>query len=236
MIAAILEVIHIQTWARAGISALRRHWDFEIHRILRQDNQEQDSIELGTAEILFISIVWREQQGADGKNKKHSQSKKCWYHHDGIKIFCHSFSEDQRKDRRQKWSKDNKAVEKIQARKQGMDWRDCLGRGRDLAHTAEMYTSEKNWLRLGEVLQCPEVLTLATFVATPTSQYCCDFPQSPGRTEAVCTWQYETHLFRNYAHLLDFLSFGANLRVHVSENTNSNLQLFLWLWPEIRCL
>lgn len=61
MVGAILEVIHIQTWARAGISALGQHCDFEIHRILRQDNQEQDSMELGTAEILLISIVWREQ-------------------------------------------------------------------------------------------------------------------------------------------------------------------------------
>lgn len=44
--------------------------------------------------MLLITIVWKEQWGADRNSETQSQSTKCHDHHDGGNIFYHSFGEE----------------------------------------------------------------------------------------------------------------------------------------------
>lgn len=132
--------------------------------------------------------------------------------------YSHSFGEDQRKDKRWKWGRE-------EWRRAADQWGVCRVGSRDgwghcLAHPAGTYRSEKR-----EVLQCPELLTLATYVATLVSQDCAFF-QSLARTEPSATasmkqaWSEMIHIS------LTCWLLEPVLWVHVAENMNSNFQCF----------
>lgn len=98
--------------------------------------------------------------------------------------------------------KGSKSVRTMQGRKQGWTEETAWAKG-EAWHTLLEHTGQ----RREKVLQCPEVLTLASSEATPMSQDCA-FSQSPGRTDAICTCQYETGLFKNG--IYEFLTFRAS--------------------------
>lgn len=66
---------------------------------------------------------------------------------------------------------------------------------------AGMYRSEKNCFKPREVLPCPEVLTVATFVPASISQQCGAFSPVPWKDRGCGTWQAGASLLRNGAAL-----------------------------------
>lgn len=145
------------------------------NRILRQDNQEQDSWKLGNAEELFIHMVWRGQRGPDGKRPDEcTQSKQkvlvpSWWYQNIL-----FFGGDQRKDRKWKWGSEEKVGEKMPG------WRETP--------CTNHWEAQVQGDMFGETMQYPEVLVWATCMAATLSQHSLAFPRAleGQRQLAVC--------------------------------------------------
>lgn len=100
------------------------------------------------------------------------RAKSCWYRHDGVKIFFSEVVPLVRMRARTGERREAKTRRQRRRRLGSRGWtEECPGRGTGLAPAAGTCRAGDNWLKLGGGFQAPEVLTVATFVATPAEPW-----------------------------------------------------------------